>query len=224
MAADRIRVAIVGSSGHAVAALDALATGSRLEMVGWLDSFRPAGEQVEGFPTLGHPDDVAQLTRLHGFDAVFLGVSHNATRRLLWEGMLQRHSRLRMEAIVHRSAVVARSASVGAGALIMPGAIVGARCRVGAGAIVNTNASVDHDSVLNEFSSVLPGVVTGGNVRLGTCSCICIGASVSHAVSIGDHTVVGAGAVVLSDLPERVVAYGTPARVVRSRSVDERHF
>ena len=35
-------------------------------------------------------------------------------------------------------------------------------------------------------------------------------------VTIGDDTVVGAGAVVSRDLPAGVVAVGNPARVVRS--------
>ena len=34
-------------------------------------------------------------------------------------------------------------------------------------------------------------------------------------VSIGDNTVVGAGAVVTKDLPANVVAVGNPARVIR---------
>ena len=32
-----------------------------------------------------------------------------------------------------------------------------------------------------------------------------------HGITIGDDTVVGAGAVVLEDVPDRVVAYGVPA-------------
>jgi maltose O-acetyltransferase len=35
-------------------------------------------------------------------------------------------------------------------------------------------------------------------------------------VTIGENTVVGAGAVVTSDLPANVVAVGNPARVVRT--------
>jgi maltose O-acetyltransferase len=41
------------------------------------------------------------------------------------------------------------------------------------------------------------------------------GAVVCPAVSIGADTVVGAGAVVVDDLPARVLAVGNPARVIR---------
>ena len=35
-------------------------------------------------------------------------------------------------------------------------------------------------------------------------------------VTIGDHTVIGAGSVVTKDIPDHVVAVGTPCRVIRS--------
>ena len=41
------------------------------------------------------------------------------------------------------------------------------------------------------------------------------GVIVCPGVTIGDDTVVGAGAVVTRDLPSGVVAYGNPARVQR---------
>jgi maltose O-acetyltransferase len=52
--------------------------------------------------------------------------------------------------------------------------------------------------------------VVGDNVWLGGGVIVCPG------VSIGENTVVGAGAVVTKDLPANMVAVGNPARVIRS--------
>ncbi|MFG1922564.1 sugar O-acetyltransferase [Cryptosporangium sp. NPDC048952] len=52
-------------------------------------------------------------------------------------------------------------------------------------------------------------IVIGDNVWLGG------GVIVLPGVTIGENTVVGAGAVVTRDLPANVVAVGNPARVVR---------
>ncbi|MFF5296875.1 sugar O-acetyltransferase [Paractinoplanes globisporus] len=52
-------------------------------------------------------------------------------------------------------------------------------------------------------------ITIGHNVWLGG------GVTVLPGVTIGDDTVVGAGAVVTRDLPPRVVAVGNPARVIR---------
>ena len=75
-----------------------------------------------------------------------------------------------------------------------------------------------------EFSSLGPAATTGGGVHVGAYSTIGIGATVVQEITIGEHTVVGAGAVVLHSLPREIVAYGTPARLIRSRRMGERYF
>ncbi|WP_028063703.1 sugar O-acetyltransferase [Solirubrobacter soli] len=59
-------------------------------------------------------------------------------------------------------------------------------------------------------------IVVGDNVWLSSGVLLCPG------VTIGDDTVVGAGAVVTRDLPAGVVAMGVPARVVREISDADR--
>jgi len=56
------------------------------------------------------------------------------------------------------------------------------------------------------------GIALGDNVWLGT------GAKVLDGVTLGSHVVVGANAVVTTDLPEGAVAAGVPARILRQRS------
>ncbi len=52
-------------------------------------------------------------------------------------------------------------------------------------------------------------ITIGDNVWIGGGAIICPG------VTIGDHTVIGAGSVVTRSLPDRVVAAGNPARILR---------
>ena len=59
-------------------------------------------------------------------------------------------------------------------------------------------------------------IVVGDNVWLSSGVIVCPG------VTIGDDTVVGAGAVVTRDLPAGVVAMGVPARVVREIGEQDR--
>jgi acetyltransferase-like isoleucine patch superfamily enzyme len=56
-------------------------------------------------------------------------------------------------------------------------------------------------------------------VEIGAGSWLGHGTVVLPGVSIGAHVVIGAGSVVTSDIPDRCVAVGNPARVIR-RHVD----
>ncbi|WP_110180793.1 sugar O-acetyltransferase [Nocardioides solisilvae] len=101
---------------------------------------------------------------------------------------------------------------VNADAFLMDDATItiGADTRIGPGARLMTalHPVDDHDRRREGWERALP-VVLGENVWLGAS------VTVGPGVTIGADTVVGAGSVVLDDLPERVVAVGVPARVVR---------
>lgn len=70
---------------------------------------------------------------------------------------------------------------------------------------------IDVDKSVREQGRVSYGIRTGVGVWLGA------GAKVLDGISIGDHAIVGAGAVVTHDIPEYAVAVGIPAKVTRDR-------
>jgi serine acetyltransferase len=47
---------------------------------------------------------------------------------------------------------------------------------------------------------------------------------VIQEIHIGKHVVIGAGAVVVRHIPDSVVAYGVPARVIHRRHAGERYL
>jgi acetyltransferase-like isoleucine patch superfamily enzyme len=57
-------------------------------------------------------------------------------------------------------------------------------------------------------------------VRIGDCTFIGANAVILLGVTIGSHCVIGAGAVVSTDIPDRSVAVGVPAKVVGTVDAD----
>ena len=119
---------------------------------------------------------------------------------------------------VHPRAFVAADASLGDGCQVLAFAAVAAAATLGRACIVNHNATVDHECSLGDGAHIAPGATLCGLVTIGVNSFIGAGAVVLPRIRIGRHTVVGAGAVVTRDLPDNVVAYGNPARIIRAHS------
>jgi sugar O-acyltransferase (sialic acid O-acetyltransferase NeuD family) len=113
--------------------------------------------------------------------------------------------------LVHPRAVVAESAVLGDGAVVFAGAVVQPRAKIGSLCIVNTLASADHDCDLARAAHLCPGARLGGHVTVGVGGWVGLGAGVKDRVSLGDWCFVGAGAVVVSDVPENTLTYGVPA-------------
>jgi acetyltransferase-like isoleucine patch superfamily enzyme len=98
----------------------------------------------------------------------------------------------------------------------MPGVVLNPDAVVGEGAIINTGAIVEHDVAIGHYAHVSPNTVLGGGARIGDLAHIAISATVLPLVRIGSRSVLGAGSVAVRDIPDGVVAFGSPARVQRA--------
>ena len=217
-------IVIIGASGHGKVVADIVEQAGDLRIAGFLDRDKPAGSEFFGLPVLGTEADLPRLAGELGLAGLLVAIGDNWTRARVAGELARLAPSLPFVAAVHPGARLARGAAVGPGTVVMAGVALNSDCRVGAHCIVNTGASLDHDGEMGDFSSLAPGAAVGGNVRIGAYSAVSIGACVAHGRKIGEHAVVGAGAVVLADVPDRCVAYGAPARVIRERQPGERYL
>ncbi len=67
---------------------------------------------------------------------------------------------------------------------------------------------------------ISPGVTICGDATLKDGCDIGAGATILPWVTIGRHTIIGAGAVVTEDIPDNVTAVGVPARIIKYRGHD----
>ena len=213
------KILIVGASGHAKVIVDIVEREGRCVIMGILDRKLPAGSLFQGYEIVGRDDEAEKFSST--CDGAIIAIGDNYVRSLVAE-KVGKH--LPFETAIHPTAVVARGVAIGQGTVVMARAVVNPGCEVGTHCILNTAASLDHDSTLGDYASLAPGVVTGGNCHVGTFSAVSIGAILKHGVSIGPDSVVGAGSLVLTDIEANVVAYGSPARIVRMRSRGDKYL
>jgi galactoside O-acetyltransferase len=69
----------------------------------------------------------------------------------------------------------------------------------------------------NHYVFNLP-IHVGNNVWIGS------GAQIMPGLKIGNNSVIGAGSVVTKDIPDNVVAFGVPCRVIREISEKDRNY
>jgi UDP-N-acetylbacillosamine N-acetyltransferase len=210
----RLKLVIWGASGHALVVADAVRSRGEYEVVGFIDDVNPerTGAQFCGATILGGREQLDLLPR-EGVNNLIFGFG-SCRSRLELSGLAVEKG-FQLATAVHLKAVVAPDVSVGRGTLIAAGAVVNPAARIGENVIVNTGASVDHECVIEDGAHICPGVHLAGKVLVGRAVWVGIGATIVDGVSIGAGAVVGAGAVILDDIPEGVLAYGVPARVIR---------
>jgi serine O-acetyltransferase len=104
---------------------------------------------------------------------------------------------------------------------IHPGASIGRRCFIdhGMGVVIGETTEIGDDVLLYQ------GVTLGGTGKekgkrhptIGNNVVIGTGAKILGNITIGDHTKIGAGSVVIRSVPDHSTVVGVPGRVVRTR-------
>ena len=84
--------------------------------------------------------------------------------------------------------------------------------RVGARTLLMKHVHVGHDATIGHDCELAPGTVVGGHVVIGDRVRVGVNACLRPFVTVGDGARIGAGAVVVKNVPAGEVWAGNPAR------------
>ena len=118
--------------------------------------------------------------------------------------------------IIHSGLDISKMSKLGKGVLINSKVSIAAHTTIGDFVSINRHVSIGHHTIINDFCSINPGVNIGGNVVIGEGTTIGMGTNILHQVKIGKNSIIGAGSVVTKDIPDNVVAYGSPCKIIRN--------
>lgn len=211
-----------GSAGHAKV-LDESIRRLGGHVIALFDNARDATSALPGVPLIGDGSALsAWAGRITARQSVYALVAIGGARgrdRLALQKQLAAFG-LHIEPMVHPDAFVADTATIGPGSQVLAMAVVAAEARIGAACIVNHKASVDHECHVDDGVHIAPGATLCGCVTVGAHAMIGAGAVVLPRIRIGCDSIIGAGAVVTCDVPDRSVAAGNPARIIRHQDPD----
>lgn len=205
-------VMIIGGGGHAKVVVDILTQQKTFTVVGIIDKQAGIGQYIAGIPIIGDDSSIEDFFGKNLINAI-IAIGDNKQRAYLYERL--RDIGYTLVNAIHPSAVVSPSAQVFSGTAIMPGAIVNASSLIRENVIINTKVSIDHDCVLLEHCHIAPGCTLAGGVTVGQGTLLGAGVTVIPGINIGAWSIIGAGSVVVSPIPDHVVAYGVPAKIIR---------
>ena len=115
---------------------------------------------------------------------------------------------------IHESALIMDDAILGENLIIYPRVYVGYRAEVHTGVALNTGVQLDHHNVIKECAAIDPGVVFPGNVTVGRFTQVHTGVVTKNRISIGEGSIIGAGSVIVEDVPDGVTVVGVPGRII----------
>lgn len=149
---------------------------------------------------------------------IYLAIGSNLARKQKAEQLLSVYPYANMPFYLDCEVRVSRYASIKNGTIILPGAVVDPAVEIGSFVIINKGVSVGHHSIIKSYAQICPGAKFGGKgTEVGEGAFLGINSTILPGKKIGDWAKVGAGAVVIDDVPLESTAVGVPARVINRR-------
>ena len=197
-------VIIIGASGHGEVVAD-LVLKSNDKLIGFLDDNEKLKE-FAGYPVLGKTSEYIQY--LNAYFVIAIG--NPQIRERFAKEMTDK---VKWYTGIHPSAQLSSmNVSIGSGTVIMANVVINSNSSIGEHCIINSSAVVEHDNKIHDFAHISVGAKLGGTVEVGKLTWIGIGATVNNNINICDNCMIGAGAVVVSDITEKGVYIGVPAK------------
>jgi sugar O-acyltransferase (sialic acid O-acetyltransferase NeuD family) len=215
-------IVLIGGGNQAHYTIDIINKEGKYKIVGILDSVHDVGSERFGYKVLGRQTDIKEIMEEHDVYGGVISIGDNWSRNIVYNDIINRAPDFKFVNAIHPSTIIGDNVQIGDGVVAMAGTIFNPKSKIGNFTFFATGAQIEHDCEISDFASVSAGSILGGYVKIGKFSAITLGVTIFDRVEIGDNTVVGSGALVTKSLPDNVLVYGNPAKIIRERSKGEK--
>lgn len=213
----REKVLILGAGGHAKVVIDTIEQ-DKFEIIGLIDSNeKHLHENVHGIEIIGCDKNLNHFYPQKA-GCAFVAIGHMGqyqVRNKIFT--ILENIGYKLINVIHFSSIIAPSVQLGKGNLILPQTVLNAEVIVGNNNIINTGTIVEHEVSIGNGVHLAPGSTICGGGTISDNVFVGAGSVIIQGISIGKNSIIGAGSVVLSDIPENVIAVGTPAKIIKRR-------
>lgn len=176
-------------------------------LVGFYDDGLQPGTMVNDQAVIGNINKLNDVT--HDL-AVVIAIADPSIRQKIANSL--KNEKLYFPTLFHPTVIAGHTANkFGKGCIITAGVILTTGITLGDFVIVNLATTIGHDVFIDHYTSIMPQCSISGSVKLGERCFVGSGSRILQGISIGDDSIVGAGAVVTKSFEANSKLVGVPA-------------
>jgi sugar O-acyltransferase (sialic acid O-acetyltransferase NeuD family) len=186
-----------------------------VNIVGFLDDDpKYTNQSVKGVPVLGPISKLETLRTTHGIEAVYCPLGNNKLRvKFLTKA---KELGYKTPNYIHPSVIISPNVSIGEGVYILLGTTIMPHTVIKDYVMISMGVHLAHHCVLEEGVFLSTGCNFGASIHAHRYAYCGISSTIMTGIhELGEDCLIGAGAVVIRDVPERAVMAGVPAKVLK---------
>lgn len=181
-------------------------------LLGFIDDAEDIQERdINGYKVLGKTADAGKYK-----DAYFVvAVGASKVREKIVGNLKSANPNVKFGTVIDPTVEISDLVTIGEGTIICAHSIITVNISIGSHTIINLDCTVGHDAVLQDFVTLYPSVNISGLTDIGHAVELGTGVQIIQGKTVGDYSIVGAGAVIVKDIPARCTAVGSPAKPIK---------
>ena len=208
------KLLIWGAGDQGIVTLDCALAMKTYSEIDFLDFKEKKSREISGYSIYKEKEEKLD-TILSFYDEVIVATGDNSLREKKISKLISIKASL--ATIIHPTAVISPSAKVSEGCTILANAVINTNAFIGIGCIINTASVIEHDCIVENFVNISPKASMAGHTEIGRKTFLGIGSTIMDEIKIGKEAVIGAGAVVIRDVPDYATVVGVPAKIKKQK-------
>lgn len=169
------------------------------------------GKTINGYNVLGKASDIEKYRNVY----FVVAVGASKLRKKIVENLKAINPEIKFGTIIDPSVEMSDFVVIGEGTIICAHSIITVNISIGRHTIINLDCTIGHDAVLQDFVTLYPSVNVSGLTNIGHAVELGTGMQIIQGKTVGDYSIVGAGAVIVKDIPAKCTAVGSPAKPIK---------
>ena len=114
--------------------------------------------------------------------------------------------------VIHPSVTFSSFKHIGKGVIIQAGCVFAPNTQINDHVQINLDSTIGHNTILENFVTITTGVHIGGDNKIGEGTFFGSGSVTIEKISVGKYCIIGAGTVIIDNIPEKSMYVGVPGR------------
>lgn len=186
-----------------------------INIIGFIDDNKDLiGTTIKDVPVLGGTNLLYTLKDTHNVTNIYCPIGNNKIRvRFL---SLANELGYDTPSYIHPSVIISPNVIIGNGVYILLGSNIMPYTSINDYTMISMNVNIAHHSTIERGVFLSTGCNFGASITAKQYAYCGISSTIMTGISsIGEDCLIGAGAVVIRDVPDRAIVAGVPAKIIK---------